>query len=604
MTIVLPKKKTILELKENDGTLTFPDDDIKFVGKFKDNHPFKGKWFNIKSGKEVFENSEYEYKIYPYGRIYKNGYLCYQGIIPYGKLYKGGSSFLGMYLNEGCFINNKIYHGNGNLYYEGGIKNKRRHGFGVIYYECGMVYYVGWFKNGVREGEGRTYSIIGKISYKGYFKDNLKECKGIAYDYEGRLHYEGYFKNHKYNGEGKYYNFGKLSQEGVFKNGSLIGKGKKYYGTGELKYEGEFKDGWIVGLGKKYYKNGNLQYEGSFYRDDFEGKGKKYYETGELMYEGEFRDNYFNGTGKSYHKNGKLDFVGKFENGMSVRKEGIQYYPEENICYEYDKVWKQFYKSCKLKYMGDIKHDIYNNYKFEYHGNGKLYFENGKIKYAGKFKQNQYYGYGKLYFEKGNILIGHFISNSLEDSMGTIVYPDGTFYQGECKLNKPNGFGILYTKTSKPIKIGHWCDDNFVIKFTPEDMETTYKNVNIYEGDRDEDYKYKGKGILYRLDKRPIKQGIWINNELQNGEVYEYKNTTYYINKVENFKKIIQTGNKKYYFNGNIVKYGHYIGSKFCGITILKFGDKNISANINGSSITDGKALECIFKEDFTKFKF
>jgi len=130
---------------------------------------------------------------------------------------------------------------NGNLEYEGEMKNNKRDGYGKINLENGM-YYIGQWKNGFKHGKGTLYYKNNSILYQGEFEDD------------------------KYNGEGK-----------------LIDDDGSYY-------IGQFKDGFKKGLGKFYNKNSILIYDGNFENGMFNGLGK-YIEDNEKFYIGQWSNN-------------------------------------------------------------------------------------------------------------------------------------------------------------------------------------------------------------------------------------------------------------------------------------------------------------------------
>jgi len=477
----------------NEGTITFVNKNVKFVGKIKNNHPYLGTWYDL-NDKPLYENSRYEYKKYPLCRFYFKNLLTlrYEGNAPYGNA----------------------------------------------------------------EGKGKYYFESGKLKYEGEFKNGILEGKCKKYYWSGELQYEGDFVNDKFEGKGKcYYTFGQLLYEGDFAKGKFQGKGGKYYKSGKLQYEGDFVNDKFEGKGKYYYESGKLQYEGDFVNDKFEGKGKYYYESKVLKYEGDFVNNNFKGKGKKYYKSGELMYEGEFNYNIFQKK-------------------------------------------------GKKYYKSGELMYEGDFADNCYEGKGK-YYNLEKILIGQFQQNILTDKMGTIVYPDGTFYQGNVKLYSEDGFGVLYTKNSKLVKMGYWSKGNLHKSLTIEELKNCDITKKFYEGDRNDVYQYNGKGTLYRVDKKPIKHGIWENGLLKKGEIYEHFGDLYCKYTVENFAPNNYSINKPYYNSTNdIIRFGRYNDGEFHGIVINKFGDKIISVTLNGIQLTDETMLECVKKEDFSKFKF
>jgi len=130
---------------------------------------------------------------------------------------------------------------NGNLEYEGEMKNNQRDGYGKLNLENSM-YYIGQWKNGFKHGKGTLYYKKNSILYQGDFEDD------------------------KYNGKGKI-----IDNDGSY-------------------YIGQFKDGLKKGLGKFYNKNNILIYDGNFENGMFNGLGK-YIEDNEKFYIGQWSNN-------------------------------------------------------------------------------------------------------------------------------------------------------------------------------------------------------------------------------------------------------------------------------------------------------------------------
>ena len=149
--------------------------------------------------------------------------------------------------------NRKLYYPNGNIKYNGGLKNNKYEGKGILYYENGIIKYEGNFINNKCEGKGIFYYENGNKCYEGDFVNDKFEGKGILYDKNGNKFYEGNFFNGKYEGKGiLYYGNENKLYEGNFVNDKFEGKG-----IYNKIYEGNFVKGKFVG------KSDNINFSSS-----------------------------------------------------------------------------------------------------------------------------------------------------------------------------------------------------------------------------------------------------------------------------------------------------------------------------------------------------
>lgn len=80
-----------------------------------------------------------------------------------------------------------MYWNNGNLNYQGGILDNKKHGNGKEYWKNGYLYFDGYFSNGLIDDPSCTlYHNNGKISFIGMYKNGVKHGKGILYDKDGK----------------------------------------------------------------------------------------------------------------------------------------------------------------------------------------------------------------------------------------------------------------------------------------------------------------------------------------------------------------------------------------------------------------------------------
>jgi hypothetical protein len=92
----------------------------------------------------------------------------------------------------------KMYWNNGNLNYEGGILDSKKHGNGKEYWKNGNLYFDGYFSGGLVDDPNCTlFHNNGKVSFIGMYKNGKKHGKGILYDKDGKKVLNGFW----YDGE-------------------------------------------------------------------------------------------------------------------------------------------------------------------------------------------------------------------------------------------------------------------------------------------------------------------------------------------------------------------------------------------------------------------
>ncbi|MBR4805176.1 MAG: hypothetical protein IK042_01580, partial [Bacteroidales bacterium] len=125
-------------------------------------------------------------------------------------------------------------------------------------------------------------------------------------------------------------------------------------------------------------------YKGSWKKNEFDGYGILYYENGNKEYEGKWKNDLSCGEGTTYYKNGNKEWEGTFV--IITDKNG-----EENsvldgfaVCY---------YESGKVKYRGYFKQGWID-------GMGIMYKEDGSIDKEGEWKDDKLVRSVKVNFNK------------------------------------------------------------------------------------------------------------------------------------------------------------------------------------------------------------
>ena len=169
----------------------------------------------------------------------------------------------------------ELYDENGNIVFEGYLKNGYREGKGKEYDESGNVIFEGFYE------EGKRMNIVEMKEMKGYWKEMNDENEVISIcqkDDECRSDGICYF-----------YSNGNIERMSEWKNGEEVNVLKRFEGkkmiefvNGVKRYEGEYqdpmKDGYIrEGNGKEYDSDSkSLIYQGQFWNGKRQGHGKSY----------------------------------------------------------------------------------------------------------------------------------------------------------------------------------------------------------------------------------------------------------------------------------------------------------------------------------------
>jgi hypothetical protein len=116
----------------------------------------------------------------------------------------------------------------------------------------------------------------------------------------------------------------------------------------------------------------------------------------------------------------------------------------------------EYYENGALKYDGKFKDDIY-------HDDSGTYVDlNGEM-YLGPFRNGIREGEGKEYYESGKIKYhGTFSNDQYNDKNGMFYEETGWKYNGEFKNGKKNGHCIYMNDRGKTIMDGKFYDDEFI----------------------------------------------------------------------------------------------------------------------------------------------
>ena len=414
-----------------------------------------------------------------------NNNEIYEGEMNKNKLREGYGKYTNIgqnYYYIGQWLNNDK-HGNGVKYdlkkkiiYEGGFDKNKYHGKGILY-DKKVGKYDGDWENDVKKGKGKQYDKKGILIYDGEFKNDKYWGQGIKFYEDGEIEYEGEWENGMKNGDGKKYYEGfkdKIEYMGEFNNDKFHGFGTYYDERGYVLYNGEYKNSKKNGKGIQYYEDEEniIEYEGNFNDDKFDGYGVYYYKNGNQKYNGNWKNHAYDGIGTSYYENMKKEYEGHWSNGKKKTPKTTENQETKNKDEKTFEKETQYYNNLKntKQYEGGFDDN-------EYNGEGILYYESGKKKYEGYWrngKKNCKKNWGREYYdnEKNTLKYEGNFDNDEYYNKGTFYYETGEpNYKGEWSNGKRNGEGIEYFNiTNKKQFVGkfrsgkYWTGDEYNIK--------------------------------------------------------------------------------------------------------------------------------------------
>jgi len=328
--------------------------------------------------------------------------------------------------------------------------------------------------------------------------------------------------------------------DGDYENDNINGKGKLFY-QGKLKYDGEWKNGEFSGKGVLFNDNSSYKsYEGIFKKGFFDGKGILYRkDSSSKEYEGNFKKGQFNGEGTTFH----------------------------------------FYSPTKTAYKGMFRDGKRN-------GKGCLYWDSGKVKEDGYYKDN-FFIKGKIFNDQGIIIRGgNFNKHSKLDGKGKKYEKGKVFEEGSFKDDKLEGKGICYYKGTN-IKN---TEGNFKDGQLNGEGTIFYSNGKINSIGTFKDGKENGKGKIYFSNGNIYLTGIFKNGKLD-GKGSEFDKDTGIIVYEGNYKDGKENGKgKEYeYDTGDIIYDGMWRGGKKNGKGKTFFADGGYSIGIFKNGDREGK---------------
>jgi uncharacterized protein len=459
----------------------------------------------------------------------------------------------------------KFYYPGGQLSSEGYLREEKPDGYWKTYFENGLLKSEGNRENYLLDGSWKFYNEEGVLTVEINYKEDKKNGKRISYLREEIIE-ENFESDVKQGFTYFYYPDGKRKKEIFFKDGLEEGLVKEYDTTGLIITLFVYKKGFIVSreIINRHNSLGNKH-----------GQWMEFYTNGKIKQTSEWRNGVLNGFVKDYDESGNLLIVQKYINGV-VQPEAAEIKVYE-IKYDY-------YESGKVKIVGSYREDQPDGIRREYDESGKIIkgfiFRSGILIAEGiidekGLKQGEFIEY----FENGSMMaLGKYI-NSKPVGPWKYYYPDGSIEQEGGYDNKGNNIGewIWYYANGAILK------------------KENYEN-GLQEGDYEE-YDINGKIIVKGQYFDGAETGNWfweIGDTREEGQFVDGQESgNWVVTDINTQKKIFEgkyidgepNGKHVYYWEtGQKRLEGHYIMGKkegewfyydTDGIVIVKITYKN-----------------------------
>jgi len=377
-------------------------------------------------------------------------------------------------------------------------------GYNRFYYGDGKISSEGPMRDGKPDGYWKTYFVNGKIKSEGNRKNFELDSLWLFYDEAGNITKSINYQNDKKNG---YYNVYKLVKDSVEKNVLISkelyvndikqGTSYYYYDNGAVQFLTNYQNNLKHGEGLEFDASGMIISELSFRNDitvsknrinrygrnnEKVGTWKYYYENGKLKTEAYYKSGKLNGYVKEYDEKGKLVSSKRYvDNELYVEKENTD---EKAV------VKKEYYASGKLKNTGSFKKEIPVGQHTTYAENGevldaknysstgwirssgisdkkgnkqgewKYFYQSGKLKSVGEYKNDRRQGEWNFYYENGiKEQQGTYDKRGMETGLWLWFHDNGNaLREEEFTSGIENGRMIEYSRSGNIVSKGTYVD--------------------------------------------------------------------------------------------------------------------------------------------------
>lgn len=376
-------------------------------------------------------------------------------------------------------------------------------GYNKFYYGNGAISSEGIMIDGKPEGFWKTYYINGNLKSIGTRLNFQLDSIWVFYEENGAKEKEISYLYGKKNG---YYITYATIDTDTSKKGSMVSKelyvddikqGLSYYYYNDEKLHKiiPFKDGKKEGLAKEFSRDSLIITLTEYYKDYFidreklnrkdkigrkQGVWKDFYPTDKVKIESNYLNDTLSGYYREYDKNGNIIKLIKYEKG----KEITDTISEGKITLK-----NIFYDNGKLKYSGAFRDSlpvgIHREYSeneeiikaYEYNdfgrkigegivdklglkqGKWRILYDDGSLQAIGEYKSNKKIGTWTYYFQGGNVEQTGKYSNGKPEGLWKWYYKDGKLWREENLVNgHEEGLYIEYDETGIIITKGEYID--------------------------------------------------------------------------------------------------------------------------------------------------
>ncbi len=447
-----------------------------------------------------------------------------------------------------------------------------QNGFTKYFYPNGTLSSEGTLKEGKPNGYWKTYFANGKLKSEGNRKNFLLDSLWIFYSESGdtvsKINYNfgqknGYYYTYQTRTDSVSHNFLKTKEMYV----ADVKEGKSYFydKNGKLSLIIPFEKGKKQGIAKEFendtlisliqYHRDYLAERETINRRDHQGRKqgtwKEFYDNDLIKSEKTYLDNNLHGYWKEYDQKGKMTKAEKYQNGVLVNEK-----MEEPSKVE---IKNTYYANGVLKSSGGFKDGkpvgIQRDYNEEGKVNGsKVYDDNGVLLSTGIVgKEGDKFGNWKDFYESGKLKAKGKYKNNKRIEEWTFYFENGAVEQiGNYKNGKPDGEWKWYYGNGKPLRIENFSDGkhNGLYVEYEQDSSVVVKGIFI-DGERD--------SIWFYQVGDEIEEGEY-RNGLPEGKFKHYYRQTKQLKYEGEYVQGNPDGKHKWYYeNGNLKEIGNYI---------------------------------------------